>query len=185
MRAALEVFGENGFAAARLDDVAARAGVAKGTIYLYFRDKDALFQELIAAMMGPLIADLKALSTADLPPRTAIERLLSLFAKEVLGTERRQVLRLVLAEGPRFPKVAEFHFCHVVGPAIGAIGVLMKRAAAEGVVNPRLAEFPQLVVAPGLMSVVWTSLFDRFMPLDPERLLAAHLDVLFGAGERR
>ncbi|MDC7785936.1 TetR/AcrR family transcriptional regulator [Rhodoplanes sp. TEM] len=185
LKAALDEFSDRGFAAARLDDVAKRAGVAKGTIYLYFEDKEALFQELITTMMGPLIADLKALSTQGLPPRAALERLLAVFAREVLGTERRRVLRLVLSDGPRFPRVAEFHYRQVVEPALGAIRSLLARAAARGEVHPRLAEFPQLVIAPGLMAVVWASLFDRFAPLDPETLLRAHLDVLFGSGAER
>lgn len=185
LAAALDEFSERGFAAARLDDVARRAGVAKGTIYLYFEDKEALFQELITTMMGPLVADLKALPNQELPPRAALEHLLAVFAKEVLGTERRRVLRLVLSDGPRFPRLAEFHYRNVVMPALAAVRALLVEAAARGEVNPRLVDFPQLVVAPGLMSVIWSSLFDRFLPIDPEAMLRAHLDILFDRGEPR
>lgn len=185
LRAALDEFSERGFASARLDDVAKRAGIAKGTIYLYFRDKEALFQELIMAMLGPLIAEMKALPTHDVPARVALERLLGVFATEVYGTPRRHVLRLVMNEGPRFPRLAEFHYRNVVEPAIGAIRTLLARAVERGELRHRaLVDYPQLVVAPGLLSVIWSGMFDRFAHIDLETMLRAYLDILFDGGER-
>src|SRR5438132_6846370 len=73
LAAALEEFSARGFAAARLDDVAARAGVAKGTIYLYFRDKETLFQELVRAMVGPLVGAIEAAPVGELPVRAVAE----------------------------------------------------------------------------------------------------------------
>src|SRR5438105_935360 len=72
LAAALEEFSARGFAAARLDDVAKRAGVAKGTIYLYFRDKQSLFQELVRAMLSPLIGTIEAAPMQDLPIRAVV-----------------------------------------------------------------------------------------------------------------
>ena len=71
LAAALDEFSERGFAAARLDDVARRAGVAKGTIYLYFRDKESLFQELIRAMLTPLVGTIEALGAGRRAARRA------------------------------------------------------------------------------------------------------------------
>ncbi|NVO13650.1 MAG: TetR/AcrR family transcriptional regulator [Rhodoplanes sp.] len=185
LRAALDEFSERGFASARLDDVARRAGIAKGTIYLYFRDKEALFQDLIIAMLGPLIAEMKALPTHDVPARVALERLLGVFATEVYGTPRRHVLRLVMNEGPRFPRLAEFHYRNVVEPAIAAIRTLLARAVERGELRHRaLVDYPQLVVAPGLLSVIWSGMFDRFVHIDLETMLRAYLDILFDGGER-
>src|ERR1700678_4054583 len=79
LAAALDEFTRQGFAAARLDDVAKKAGVAKGTIYLHFDDKEALFQELIRTMLGPLVASLHELSATDLPIRTVLERFVEVF----------------------------------------------------------------------------------------------------------
>src|SRR3954453_16024242 len=73
LAAALEEFSASGFAATRLDDVARRAGVAKGTIYLYFRDKESLFQELVRSMLGPLVGELQTSSTAGLSTRAVVE----------------------------------------------------------------------------------------------------------------
>jgi AcrR family transcriptional regulator len=185
LKAALDEFSERGFASARLDDVARRAGVAKGTIYLYFQDKEALFQELIRAMLGPLIAELKEMPTHDLPARVALQRLLGLFAEEIYGTPRRHVIRLVMNEGPRFPRLAEFHYRNVVEPAMAAMRTLLARAVERGELTHRaLVDFPQLVVAPALFSIVWSSLFDRFEHIDMETMMRAHLDILFDGGDR-
>src|SRR5215204_753673 len=76
--AALQEFSARGFAAARLDDVARRAGVAKGTIYLYFRDKETLFQELVRAELSPIVAGLETAAVGDLPLRIVSERLVTI-----------------------------------------------------------------------------------------------------------
>jgi AcrR family transcriptional regulator len=183
LAAALEEFSASGFAAARLDDVAQRAGVGKGTIYLHFRDKEALFQELVATMLGPFVASLEAAPPAAAPIRMVVERLFGLFMREIYGTERRKLLRLVMTEGPRFPQLAEFHYQNVVKRGIAAMRALLEAAHARGELrNDALVRFPQLVIAPGIMAIVWSGLFDRFAPLDVTALMQAHLDLLFGIG---
>src|SRR6266566_5199448 len=89
LAAALDEFSARGFAAARLDDVARRAGVAKGTIYLYFRDKEALFQELVRAMVSPLVGAITAAPLQDLPIRTVVELIADVFVNEIFGTRRK------------------------------------------------------------------------------------------------
>jgi AcrR family transcriptional regulator len=183
LAAALEEFSAQGFAAARLDDVAARAGVGKGTIYLHFRDKEALFQELVTTMLVPFIANLEAAPPAGLPIRTVLERLIDRFVREIYGTERRKLIRLVMTEGPRFPQLAGFHYEHVVKRALAAMRVLLEGAHLRGELpNDALLRFPQLVIAPGMMAIVWSGLFDRFAPLDVAALMRAHLDLIFGTG---
>ena len=75
LSAALDEFAARGFEATRLDDVARRAGVAKGTIYLYFRDKQSLFQELVRTMLSPLVGAIEAAPLRDLPIRAVVGRL--------------------------------------------------------------------------------------------------------------
>src|SRR5256884_1875982 len=84
--AALEEFSACGFAATRLDDVARRAGVAKGTIYLYFRDKESLFQELVRVMVHPLVGAITTAPLQDLPIRAVLEMIIEVFVTEILGT---------------------------------------------------------------------------------------------------
>ena len=181
LAAALDEFSARGFAAARLDDVARRAGVAKGTIYLYFRDKEALFQDLVRSVISPLIARFETTVEIDLPARVIAERVVDLFVREVYGTRRKDVIRLIITEGPRFPKLAEFYYREVISRVIAAVRALLRRAVERNeIAADALARFPQLLVAPGLMAIIWSSLFDRFEPLDVEALMRTHLDLLFG-----
>jgi AcrR family transcriptional regulator len=181
--AALEEFSARGFAAARLEDVARRAGVGKGTIYLHFRDKEALFRELVTTMLVPFIANIEATPPAGLPIRVVLKRLIDLFIREIYGTERRKLIRLIITEGPRFPQLAEFHYHHVVERAVAAMRALLEAAHRRGELrNDALVRFPQLVVAPCMMAIIWSGLFDRFAPLDVAALMEAHLDLIFGTG---
>ena len=181
LASALEEFAARGFAATRLDDVAARAGVAKGTIYLYFRDKESLFQELVRAMLSPLVGALAAAPMRDLPIRAVVELIIDVFVKEICGTRRKDVIRLMIAEGPRFPKLAEFYYREVIARVLPVIRARLVLAVERGELgHDALARFPQLLLAPGLVAIIWNSLFERFAPLDVGQLLCAHLDVLFG-----
>jgi len=181
LAAALEEFSACGFAATRLDDIAKRAGVAKGTIYLYFRDKESLFQELVRAMLSPLVARLEAAPMADLPARAIAEAIADLFVREIFGTRRQDVIRLIIAEGARFPKLAEFYYHEVIERVVAAVRAVLKRAIARGELpSDALARFPQLLVAPALVALVWNGLFNRFAPLDVRELMRAHIELLFG-----
>src|SRR5437588_578500 len=99
--AALEEFAARGFAATRLDDIARRAKIAKGTIYLYFRDKEGLFQELVRSMLSPLVGAIEAAPMAELPAHEVAEKIADLFVREIYGTRRKDVVRLDILFGER------------------------------------------------------------------------------------
>ena len=179
LTAALEEFSARGFEATRLDDVAKRADVAKGTIYLYFRDKEALFQELIRAMLTPIVGSIEAMGAAELPVNVLAERIVDLFVTEVYETRRKDVIRLMITEGRRFPKLAECYYREVLSRIIAAVRSLLARAAARGEVPPALVDFPQIIAAPGLVAIIWSGLFERFEPLDVRAMMKAHIDMLF------
>ncbi len=186
LKAALEVFSERGFAAARLDDVAQRAGVAKGTLYLYFPDKETLFERMLQSVAAPALALLAHLAEAgDVPPAAAIGALLAFFENEVLGTPREKVIRLIISEGPRFPRLAKFYYDEVVSKGLASIRAIAAREKQGAFNAEALSRFPQLIFAPLLMSVVWRGLFSQFEPLDVSALFAAHKDILLHRqGER-
>jgi AcrR family transcriptional regulator len=179
LAAALDEFSLRGFEAARLDDVAKRADVAKGTIYLYFRDKESLFQELIRTMLTPVVGTIEAMGEAEMPLRALAERIAEFFVREVYETRRRDVIRLMMAEGPRFPKLAEFYYREVLSRIIAAMRALLARAAARGEVPPGLVDFPQIVAAPGLVAILWSGLFERFEPLDVRAMMKTHIELVF------
>jgi len=180
LEAALDEFSARGFAAARLDDVAQRAGVAKGTIYLHFDDKESLFQELIRAKMVPVVGTLEAVFATDLPLRVIVDRAIEVFVRDIYGTRRRQVMRLIISDGPRFPALAEFYYREVLARVLAAVRALLRRALDRGEISDdTLIRFPQLLGAPGIIAIVWSGLFDRFEPLDVHGMMRAHFDHLF------
>src|SRR5690349_20208203 len=185
LAAALDEFSSRGFEAARLDDVARRAGVAKGTIYLYFRDKESLFQELVRAMLTPLVGTIEALGQADIPLAVLADRIVELFVREVYETRRKDVIRLMISEGRRFPKLAEFYYREVLSRIISAVRTLLRRAAARGEVPEALAEFPQIIAAPGLVAIIWSGLFERFDPIDVRKMMKTHVELLFAPGRAK
>src|SRR5215217_8897404 len=92
LAAALDEFTARGYEGARLDDVAKRAGVAKGTIYLYFADKETLFRELIHMELTPVVGVLIHAAQTDVPLRAFTSQLIEVFVRDVFGTRRRDVI---------------------------------------------------------------------------------------------
>jgi AcrR family transcriptional regulator len=181
--AALDEFSAQGFAAARLDDVARRAGVAKGTIYLYFADKETLFQELARSMLSPLVGHLESLAQVETPFPVLVDGLVDLMVQEVLGTRRKDIIRLILSEGTRFPALAEFYHREVLSKIFAGLRIVLRRAVDRGELrNKALIEFPQLLGAPLLVAVFWNSVFGQLQPLDARAMLKAHIDILLDRG---
>jgi len=179
LEAALEEFSVRGFAAARLDDVARRAGVAKGTIYLHFKDKEALFQELILFQLNPVMGTLEAALASELPLKAIVDQAIEIFVREIYGTHRKQVIRLIISEGPRFPTLAEFYYREVLSRMLKAIRARLARAFERGEIpDDTLVRFPQLLGGASVISVIWSGLFDRFEPLDVRAMMRAHFDRL-------
>jgi AcrR family transcriptional regulator len=185
IEAAMDEFIARGFAATRLDDVAKRAGVAKGTIYLHFKDKEALFEELIRTAIVPLVNRL----AAGPPPvgasvRDMVEGFARTFIHEVTTTRRGDIVRLIVAEGPRFPDIADFYYREVVSKGLAGMRAAIEFGIARGEIKHRdLAQFPQILIAPAMIAVIWQSLFARHAPLDAYEMFRVHLDLIFG--ERR
>lgn len=184
VEAAMDEFIARGFAATRLDDIAKRAGVAKGTIYLHFKDKESMFEELVRTVIVPVVAKLNALPPPTGSVRDLIETFACNFLKEVIGTRRGDLVRLIVAEGPRFPSVADFYYREVVSRGMAGMRALIELGIARGEIDQKnLARYPQILIAPAMIAVIWQSLFARHAPLDAQDMLRVHLDLIFG--ERR
>lgn len=187
LRAALEEFLRVGFGAARLEDVARAAGVAKGTLYLYFPNKQALFEGLVKDNIAPVMAD-----AADLlphfpgPTRDLVRLMADMLVTRVLEGPPAGVLRLMIAEGARFPELAAFHHREVVSRTLPLVRAVMERGLARGeITSDAAARFPQMVFAPALTALVWNTLFGAFDPIDARGFVTAYVDTLLrGLGER-
>jgi len=181
LAAALDAFCEKGFAATRVEDVAAKAGVGKGTIYLNFKDKQALFEELIRSTLGTHLAKLEAARlTRGLRMRDAVEAIASPMIESAGKGRLGDLIRLMLAESGRFPDLAEFYYREVVARAMTAVRRLARQAISEGELKgDELVRFPQIIGAPMLVTLIWTALFDKFAPLNSRAMLRAYLDLVF------
>jgi AcrR family transcriptional regulator len=182
--AAMDEFIARGFAATRLDDIAKRAGVAKGTIYLHFKDKESMFEELIRTAIVPLVSRMQGPPPAFSSVRELVEGFALNFIREVATTRRGDIVRLIVAEGPRFPAIADFYYREVVSKGLAGMRAMIELGIARGEIkNASLAKFPQIMVAPAMIAVIWQSLFARHAPLDAIEMFRTHLDLIFG--ERR
>jgi AcrR family transcriptional regulator len=182
LNAASEVFIARGYAAARLDDIAARAGVAKGTLYLYFQSKEDIFQSLVRTAIVPNLAQLEAVTEAwDGPVAPLLERFAGI-ALGVAGNNRLVAIpRLLLAEAKTFPDLARFYHREVAHRGLGLLTKIIAKGVARGefrAVDPLHAA--RLVVAPFLLHALWQSVFADFdeTPVDPAAFAKTHLDVL-------
>jgi AcrR family transcriptional regulator len=183
LAAALDVFVEKGFADARLDDVAARAGVAKGTIYLYLASKEALFEALIhTGIAEPIDAIEAKILAADLPVEDTLRMLLTFLLQEVIGTRRREIVRLILSEAGRFPNIAAVYHREVLSRGMGLLRRIAERAVERGEFrSDELVRFPQLAIAPAIVALLWANLFQHLDPLDIDGMFEAHLRLLMRA----
>ncbi len=182
LAAALEVFAERGFQAARLEEVAKRAGVSKGALYLYFETKADLFRAVVTEAISPNIERIKAMASAEVPFETAARMGLGMLARTVV-TDRRVtgVVKLVIAESRNHPELATIWHETVVEPGLQLMGGLIASAQARGEVrpgDPRLFAFG--LMGPMVLSMVWRETFEPVgaPALDVVALAEQHLDTV-------
>ncbi|ANK88857.1 MULTISPECIES: TetR/AcrR family transcriptional regulator [unclassified Rhizobium] len=188
--AAFEEFVRNGFAGARVDDIADRVGVTKGTVYVYFETKEKLFEAMISHFSVPFQELLEI--TAGLSG-SATDRLMSILGLlyDQIAEDRttRELTRLVISEGQRFPDLIDRHHDEFIAPIIARIDALILEGVASGEFREIPVEFSDLVVAPILTTTVLRLIFDdRRVPTpSKDAFMRAYFDLLFNGllAERR
>lgn len=182
--AALAVFAEKGFAAARLDEIARRAGVSKGTLYLYFADKEDLFRAVVRDTVAPNIDAVQAaVAAADLPFADVARMFLARFAELAGRVPVGSVAKMVIGESRNFPELARVWHDQVAGRALAMLTGLIERAQAKGEVrggDPRLHAFS--LMGPMLMGVLWRETLQPVggAPLDLGELAIQHAETVLG-----
>src|SRR5215467_5758617 len=137
VEAALVLFVEKGFAATRLDDVAARAGLSKAAIYLYFEDKTALFQGVVQQAIGSNLLTVEALAKAHQGPvADLIPRILDFMASRVEDTPMASIAKVVISESRAFPEIGRFYLEEVIGRGIPLFESLIARGVESGEFRP-------------------------------------------------
>ena len=177
--AAFEVFAEKGYARARVDEVASRAGVSKGLMYLYFKTKEELFKAVVKSVVIRRVDSLLlAVETTELSSQSFVRGPLSEFMKRVPGSPVAVVIRLLIAEGHRHPDLVEYYWENVVSKGLGAIARFVERGVDRGEFRQtEVTRFPQLFLAPMLLSMIWKIVFAKH-ELDTDRLIETQLEMI-------
>jgi AcrR family transcriptional regulator len=181
LAAAFEEFAVKGYAEARLDDVARRAGIAKGTIYLYFKNKELLFQDVLRSLVHHTFEELEVfVRTSPGSAEELVRNVLSRQYAEIVGNPRTlSMFRLVLSESHRFPQLSNVYLREVIAPGVAAMRALVDRGIASGEFRKtKITEFPQILVGPTILAVVWTLILGDRQRLDLDAYMEAHLDLL-------
>jgi AcrR family transcriptional regulator len=157
----MAVFAEKGFAAARLDEIAARAGVSKGALYLYFATKEDLFRAVVEQAIAPNIEAVRAIIAAHPGPISDLLRLVPERIAVLLETlPVGGVVKMVIGEAGNFPELARVWHDRLVAQALGAMTDAIAAAQARGEVKPGDARTYALqLIAPLVIGVIWRETF--------------------------
>ena len=185
--AALEIFVERGYAAARLEDVAAKAGVSKGTLYLYYDNKEELFKAVVRRSIAPLIVETREMiERSDKDSESLLALFLQTWWARYGGTRLAGITKLVIGESGNFPEMARFYNGEVVSGNHELITMILARGVAR-------REFREIdvdavahhVMAPLVLRSIWANSIEPCCgaagAMDPQRFIAHHLDMLLRA----
>ncbi|HEY3431758.1 MAG TPA: TetR/AcrR family transcriptional regulator [Rhodocyclaceae bacterium] len=180
LAAALALFVERGYSATRLDDVAARAGVTKGTLYLYYDNKEALFKAVVENSIVPVIDEAERMlaehqgTMADL-----LRKMLFSWWERVGSTELGGICKLIISEAGNFPDVAAYYHGTVIARAQRIIRQVLESGVERGEFRPIDIETAfHVIFAPLLMLAIWTNSFAVCgAGIDPVRYLETTIDL--------
>ncbi|HEY2513804.1 MAG TPA: TetR/AcrR family transcriptional regulator [Polyangiaceae bacterium] len=179
--AALQCFAERGFAATRLDDVAARAGVSKASVYLYFESKEKLFEAVVRAAVTPSLDRATALVDAFEGATPDLVRMLLFVFESVLDSPFPAIAKLVISESGNFPELARTWADLVLRRGMSLVQRVIERGVERKEFRPvdPKAAMP-LVVAPVVLLAIWKHSFGQHtdIKLDPHTILAEHAETL-------
>lgn len=180
-------FAEKGFMAARLEDVALRAGIAKGTIYLYYDSKQELFEAAVRARILPALGEATArIDEFEGPTGDLLRLVLRTFYARIGEPEVRTLLRIMIGEGHRFPDLLAFYHREFITRIVGLLRRVVDRGIARGEFHPGVAtETPIVLMAPAIMGAIWQMTFASIQPVPLSAFEAAHADLLVSYLESR
>jgi AcrR family transcriptional regulator len=182
VQAALQVFAEKGFAAARLDDIARRAGVSKGAIYLYFETKEDIFRAVVDQAIAPNLAAVRAMMAAHPGPFADLLRALAARIGELVTTlPVGGVVKMVIGEAGNFPELARVWHDELISHMLGGLTDAIRKAQARGEVragDPRV--FAIQVVGPIILSVIWNQVIAPVgaEPFDAPAVARQHVETM-------
>jgi len=181
IEAAFGEFSRNGYATTTLERIAERAGVTKGTIYVYFESKEHLFISMVREFTKAAHENVQELyethdgSTAEL--LRAQFRLI--YQHLVDDKRRREVVRMLIAESSRFPELADRYYDEILRPCLDMLNQVIRRGVERGEIRQSaVVDAPQVVIAPIALVDLWMMMFDDRQPLDLKVYFDAHLELM-------
>lgn len=181
--AALTLFIERGFAATRVEDIAAQAGLSKGAVYLYFPSKEAILEGLVKRAVLPVAnSALGVIQNYAGDPRPVIATALKLVAGRLSDPKLIAIPRLLIREMINFPELAEMYRREVIDRVVPAIETLVRNGMRDGYFRPLDAEMTlRSIIGPIIAHVLIAELFGIRPPggLEIDRLVDNHLAILF------
>jgi AcrR family transcriptional regulator len=177
--AALAAFAEYGYAGTRVEEVAKRAGVSKGLLYLYFKTKEELFKAVVRSFVIPRIDALTAsVATSDLSAEEIIRGPLLGFMKSLPRSPVGVVVRLMISEGSKHPDLVAFYWDNVVSRGIDTLAAIVERGVANGEFRrTAVSDMPHVLVLPAIFSLIFTIVFGD-QSLDTDKLIDTHIDIV-------
>jgi len=182
--AALSVFAEKGFAGTKIEEIARRAGVSKGTLYLYFETKEDIFRAVVREVVVPNVEAVRATFLAvDMPFAGMLRLFLPKFAEIVTKVRVGAVAKIVVGESRNFPELAKVWHDDVIQMAVGVIAETVERAQAKGEVrpgDPRTHAFS--IMGPMLIGVLWRETFTPIGgdAIDLDAIARQHAETVLG-----
>jgi AcrR family transcriptional regulator len=181
LEAAFAEFSRNGYASTTLEQIAERAGVTKGTIYVYFENKEHLFISMVREFTKAGTETVHGLfethdgSTADL----LRAQFSYIYQHIVENKRRREVVRMLIAEAPRFPALADRYHEEILRPCLDMLRQAIQRGVDRGEIRQSaIVDSPQVVMAPIALVDLWMMMFDDRQPLDLKTYFDAHLELV-------
>jgi AcrR family transcriptional regulator len=179
--AALDLFVERGYAATRLEDVAKRAGVSKGTLYLYYENKEDLFKAVVRTSIVPVLGEAEE-SVAEFDGHSAdlLRHLIHSWWQQVGATKASGIVKLVMAEAGNFPELARFYQEEVINRGTRTMGTMLARGIERGEFRPfDVTLMTQVLIAPMLMLITWKHSVGPCprAELEPQAFLDTFLDM--------
>jgi AcrR family transcriptional regulator len=177
--AAFAAFADNGYAATKVEDVARRAGVSKGLLYLYFKTKEELFKAVVRSVVIPRVDSLqRELERSELSAEAFIRGPVTDFMKRIPGSPVSVVIRLMISEAPKHPDLVEFYWDNVASRGLAALQGLLDRGVSNGEFRrTAVNDLPQLLLAPVMVSVVWGVVFAN-RSLDTDKLIKTNIEMI-------
>lgn len=180
LEAGFQEFSEKGFDGTRLDSVAARAGVAKGTIYLYFNSKEELFEAAVRSRIIPVVGHLENLvNLSSEPTKQLLKMMFKMMYKELADPNVRTIIKIIIAEGDRFPELTEFYYNESLSKIVTVLENIIARGVKRGELQASPAtKLPQVLIAPAIMAAIWQITFLPYKAISLNQFLEAHIDLM-------